>query len=258
MRFYWFGRTHMSDFKGLIDKLEDAGFYGTLLPYVVGMPDQFIKIANTISKNQKIKYIVAIRPYTISPQYLTAMCKSMDHIQPDRVMINFVAGQVDSYELAFGGIIGDITDQTPPLERKKYLLEYVKTFWNLNFASIKAKRPKVFISGMSQEIFDIVEEYADYNIVAYEAYKRHGGFKEISKPRVVSICPVIFNTEEDILDFDIKDAPQDMIPVTREGLVQIIKDLEKDGINDIMFFSHGDELQRDRIIEFVRDYNFKS
>jgi HAD superfamily hydrolase (TIGR01662 family) len=52
-------------------------------------------------KEQKLKYLVAVRPYTISAQYLVSIIKSLDSIQEDRVRINFVPG-MDNGEESFG------------------------------------------------------------------------------------------------------------------------------------------------------------
>ena len=247
MRFYWFGRLQVAKIRDYVTNLDEAGFYGLLLPYAVGYGDSFVRAAYSLNPDQKIKYLIAIRPHTLSPQYLAMLCRSMDKLDPGRVQINFVAGQIHENEKWFGGILGDITDDTPALERKKYLIDYVKNFTSLDFET-----PVVCVSGMTEEIFSLVEECADYNIIAYDAYRRQGGFRKISKPRIISMCPFIRDTQEEIDSLDLTDTPQDIVYTTEENLIALIKSLKEDGIEDVMFFSHGEEEEMDRIVEFVK------
>jgi len=243
MRFYWFERSQIKDIKAHITSLEDAGFFGVLFPYTVGYGDSFVKAAYSLNPDQNIKYLIAIRPHTLSPQYLAMLCKSMDDLDPGRVYINFVAGQIQEEEKWLGGFLGGITDETPATERKKYLLEYVKSFTSLNF-----NKPVVCVSGMTEEIFSLVEECSDYNIVAYDAYRRSNGFRAISKPRIVSMCPVIIDNQKDP---GFSDAPQDIVYATEEELIGLIESLKKDGIQDIMLFSHKED-DISKLIEFVK------
>lgn len=228
MNFYWFGRTTENDFKELSDQLEEAGFYGTLLPYVVGIGDYFVKISRYLTVGEKLKYIVAIRPYTISPQYIKMIIKSINQIDRGRVEINFVSGVIDEYEKDFNGIYGEINDSSSFKERKKYLLDYLKV-WN----DMQATKPYVYVSGMTEEIWDAVEKYADANMFAYEHILKKNKTREINKKRVISVC--IKNIED---------------------VQKSIDEVKALGYEDIMFYVEGpnDEL-RSKIINFVKEYN---
>ena len=68
MKVYWFGRHLDKDLGYMSDLLEDSGFYGWLLPYAPGLPDPFTRIARSLNTDKKLKYLVAVKPYTISPQ----------------------------------------------------------------------------------------------------------------------------------------------------------------------------------------------
>jgi hypothetical protein len=70
MNIYWFGKHVDKDLGYVSDLLEDSGFYGWLLPYNAGYEDPFTRIARSLKTEQKLKYLVAVRPYTISAQYL--------------------------------------------------------------------------------------------------------------------------------------------------------------------------------------------
>ena len=214
MRYYWFGRHMDKDLKDISDILEDAGFYGILLPYVVGIGDQIVRVARAINKDQKLKYIVAVRPHTISPQYLLMINKSMNVIDRNRLEINFVPGVIDEDEKLYGGILGDITDLSNGLERRDYLAEYMKVWHNTY-----DEKPYSYVAGTSEAIVDMVEKYADANMIPYEyLINTKDPILHIKRPRVVSVA--LHSTV---------------------GLIDKIEHIKSLGYEDIMFHGHGDK-----------------
>jgi hypothetical protein len=251
MNFYWFGRTKDNNLSAMSTELEDAGFSGILLPYAVDVGDYFIQVATSISNDQKLKYIIAIRPYTISPQHLAMIIKSLNVVASDRLWINFVSGQILDDEKEIGGIIGDINDKSLPEDRRKYLQEYVPVFYDLcNKLNIDST---ICISGMGPDTFSLVEKYGDYNFVAYQAYVNNGPFKKISKPRVVSMFPLIRTQDEVDRIKESNSAASDIFVTTDNNLIEKIKMLRHNGINDVMFYCYGSEEDRSSIINFVKN-----
>jgi hypothetical protein len=114
---------------------------------------------------------------------------------------------------------------------------------------------------MSEEVFSLVEEHADYNITAFEPYTRLNGFRNISKPRIMSICPVIEDDEKYLLYLKgLNNIPQDIMFTTTKDLTLTINNLKATGINDIILFTHGMSLydhdhEQDKISNFVKEYN---
>ncbi len=252
MNFYWFGRPKENELLLLSKELEDANFFGMLLPYEVNLGDYFVKIANSIKKDQKIKYVVAIRPYTISPQYLVSIIKSLNSIDPERVWVNFVSGQILDKEKLTGGIFGEITDTSSIDKRRDYLKEYVPVFKRIcNQNNVKTK---ICISGTDDSIFSLTERFGDYNFAAAESYFKNGKFKDLSKPRVLSMCPFIRKTEEEVEELkNNKNFTPDITLTTENNLINIIKKMKDDGINDVMFYDYGIIEERKRIIDFVKN-----
>jgi|694.fasta_scaffold32846_11 hypothetical protein len=212
MNVYWFGRHTDKDLGYISDLLEDSGFYGWLLPYAVGVPDPFTRIARSLKTNQKLKYLVAVRPYTISPQYLLAISKSLDLIQEDRVRINFVPGLTDGEE-SFGGVFSDVNDSTSFEDRKKFFCSYLEKFkdWDV-------KKPYTYVSGMKDSICPNMDSLADANIVNYG--------------RLVS-GTLDTSDKTKILFFIVRDI---------ESFRTIIKHIKENGYNNIMIHVNGDEL----------------
>jgi hypothetical protein len=212
MNVYWFGRHTDKDLGYISDLLEDSGFYGWLLPYAVGVPDPFTRIARSLKTNQKLKYLVAVRPYTISPQYLLAISKSLDLIQEDRVRINFVPGLTDGEE-SFGGVFSDVNDSTSFEDRKNFFCSYLEKFkdWDV-------KKPYTYVSGMKDSICPNMDSLADANIVNYG--------------RLVS-GTLDTSDKTKILFFLVRDI---------ESFRTIVKHIKENGYNNIMIHVNGDEL----------------
>lgn len=214
MNIYWFGRHLDKDLGHISDLLEDAGFYGWLLPYAAGIPDPFTRIARSINTEQKLKYLVAVRPYTISPQYLLAICNSLDLIQEDRVRINFVPGFIlNEDEKSIGGIMSDINDSSNFVDRKKYFCNYIEAFRNL-----ETKKPYTYISGLADDICPKMSDFGDANIVSY------GRFVEGKLDGYSKDTTIFFPVEK------ISDLHERM---------NIVKQA---GYNNIMIHVYGDEL----------------
>jgi hypothetical protein len=143
------------------DLLEDSGFYGWLLPYSAVYEDPFTRVARSLKTDQKLKYLVAVRPYTISAQYLLSIINSLDSIQEDRVRINFVPG-IDTANEPSGGVFSDVHDATSFEDKKKFFCSYLEKFkdWDV-------KKPYTYVSGMQDSLCPNMDSLADANIVSY-------------------------------------------------------------------------------------------
>jgi hypothetical protein len=250
MNFYWFGRTKNNNLSEISSELEESGFDGILLPYGSDVGDYFVQVARSVRSDQKLKYIVAIRPYTISPQHLAMIIKSLNAIDSDRVWINFVSGQILEEEKSMGGIIGEVNDSSSQYERRKYLENYVPIFFE--FCKKLNVKTKICISGMGEDIGSLVEKYGDYSFAAYQAYAESGGLKKISKPRVLSMFPLIEDDEEMFNKIkNSKELMPDVKLTTTEELKTIINNLKLDGIDSVMFYCYWSEEYRLKIVNFV-------
>ena len=86
MKFYYFGGV-MGDPENIKSpsNLNSNNFSGVMFTHDIPEGDMFIKAAKDIKQGENIKYLVAIRPYTISPQYLSMINRSMDKIDKNRL-----------------------------------------------------------------------------------------------------------------------------------------------------------------------------
>jgi hypothetical protein len=89
MRFNWLHRGYTQDVatvEELIKELDGYGYYSVLLTYHSKADDYFIKAARVLTNKQKIKLMLAIRTYAISPEYLSMICKSLNHISNEKII----------------------------------------------------------------------------------------------------------------------------------------------------------------------------
>jgi hypothetical protein len=204
------------------DLLEDSGFYGWLLPYGAGYEDPFTRVARSLKTEQNLKYLVAVRPYNISAQYLISIIKSLDSIQEDRVRINFVPGLNDGEE-SFGGIFSDVNDATSFEDRKKFFCSYLEQFkaWDV-------KKPYTYVSGMQDSLCPNMDSLADANIVSYG--RIFDGTLDPSDKTKIIFFPVL------------------NIELFRE----ILADIKARGYNNVMIHTHSyDKPDEDKLFDLA-------
>ena len=93
------------ELKTLSNVLEFAGYYSTLTVYHSQIPDYWIKIANIINPDHKLKYMIAMRTYAISPEYCAMMCEAFNELSPNRLILNIAAGDIQSDETSVSDVV---------------------------------------------------------------------------------------------------------------------------------------------------------
>jgi len=246
MNFFWFERSELCDIKQLSVELEDNGFSGVLLPYSFFSGDQFVKIANTIDIDKKIKYIVAIRPYAISSQYLSMISRSFSKISEDRISINLVTGWIYENEKSIGGIQGEVNDTSSNVDRSNYLISYIESLKNT-----RGKTPEFYVSVTNEIVFESSKK--EKVIIPYSWYKIDK-FDLSETDAMISIMPVIRNTQEELDLIDKDRSNQDVEYFTNQGFTLFLQELDKKKINNILITEESSEEEKENIISFVRDF----
>lgn len=251
MNFYYFnGGNHIEN--GKIEILEESGFTGVLFTYDLSSGDYFTKIARHMKEDQKIIYMVAIRPYNISPQYLTMINSSIQNIIPDRLQINLISGNIKENEKLFNGVIGKVNDLSNNIERSNFLIKYIEELYKLKTKPEEnLKSPDCFISSTNKFVFNKAKELNQKVIISYWDFKNKywteyesylsgektwlGEKINLSNIEVmIKITPIIRETKEELIklskEYEIKDTEY----FTTEEFDQFIKDLKKKNINYLM------------------------
>lgn len=247
MDFYFF----TSDFD-LIKELEEIGFEGVLFTYNAENSDHFIKIAKNISHNTKIKHMVAIRPYVISPQYLTMITKSMNEICNGILQINFISGHIKDEEKNFGGVLGDVNDSSSSIDRSNYLIDYIEMLENMNVNIID-----YYLSVTNDFTFSVGIKHDSKMIIPYSQYrdKRY----DLNKTKsMISVTPILRETQEEIdaLPESTVQHRVDMENFTYDQFEDLVNNIKNDNINKIILSAWSMEETR-YIVNFVKQYKIK-
>jgi alkanesulfonate monooxygenase SsuD/methylene tetrahydromethanopterin reductase-like flavin-dependent oxidoreductase (luciferase family) len=248
LKIYWFERTEDFDFKKLSEELESVGFNGILFPTTAS--DSFTHIARNIDPTKKIKYMVAIRPYTISPQYISKIKRSMDRISINRIIINFVTGHVYDEEKNLGGIVGDINDASSIVERSNYLIKYLS---ELN--KIKYELPDFYISTSNEFVFDAAKE--NKILMPYAWYKINR-FDLNAKKTMIHVSPIIRETEEEIKNIDKSDWPQDTEFFTKDEFKRFFYKLQDKDFDGILISNSLSKLETENILKTIQEIKEES
>ena len=280
MNFHYFG-GHVSTTASNIDELEDAHCDGILFTYRQWQGDFFTFVARTMKLDQKIKYMIAIRPHALSAQYLCMINQSINEIQPERLQVNIIAGHIKPDEVDFGGILGTVTDASSIPDRTNYMIDYLKELRDMESNGVQI--PECYVTCTNIHSLEAVAKLGYKIIFPYREYKfgyfldksvdgqlKPGvGFDLSDKKIMLAISPIIRDTQEEI------DAefPKNIVVHTQDGksyldrfrflndtayftydnFVRFVKELESKGINEILF-NGAPESERDNLIKYIKRY----
>lgn len=256
MNFYYFGGVFHENSMETAPILEKNNFSGVMYTYDPTEGDMFTRVAREIKTDGKIKYLVAIRPYTISPQYLYTISQSISEIAPNRLQINVVPGYIKDHEKNIGGILGEVNDLSESLERSKYTIEFIKKLDEINNGIMATQTAEgkqlentldVYISTTNSYVFDTVKKYKNKIILPYHIYKR-GFWSDVLKDPsmminldikdtevMLAMTPIIRKTKEELESL----AKHAMRPVWKKGEIPAV-------VSDVEYFTY------DSFHEFVQ------
>jgi hypothetical protein len=236
-----------------VKDLQENHYAGALYTYNIGQNDFFTRIANKIVVGEKFKYMVAIRPYVISPQYLSMINNSISEIERNRLQINFISGWIKENEKQFGGVIGNVNDLSDSIERSNYLIEYIDVLEKSGL-----KTPDYYLSTTNEFIFNCGIKHNSKMIIPYSHYIQKK-FNLNNKKIMVSVAPRIRETQEEIDKLTIvkKGKQSDEEYFTREEFNSFLDKLKSEGINEVLISSFWDKPERLNTNRFVKEYKEK-
>jgi hypothetical protein len=287
VKFYYFGGV-MGDPKNIKSpsNLNSHHFSGVMFTHDIPEGDMFVKAAKDISLNENIKYLVAIRPYTISPQYLSMINRSMDRIDKGRLQINLISGYIKDHEKGVGGIVGDITDKSSSLDRSNYMIEFLKVLSEMDQDKEspgywkdleQPNKLDVYVSTTNSYVFEAAKKYGYKIILPYHIYAR-GSWADTLKDSsieipleldemeiMLAITPIIRKTEEELsllTNYAIRPIWQkgeipmvvlDAVYFTYDQFDDFVNTLEKRGIKHLLINAVPSE-EVNVIVPFIKQY----
>lgn len=266
--------------------LNNHSFSGVMFTHDIPEGDMFVKMAKDISDNEGIKYLIAIRPYTISPQYLSMINQSMNRIDKGRLQINLISGYIKDHEDGVGGIVGDINDNSSPLDRSNYMIKFIQALADMDQnkeAPGYFRDPSyqnnldVYVSTTNPYIFNAAKKHKNKIILPYHIYKR-GFFSDTLKGPsskvtfdlngmgvMLAMTPIIRKTEEELYSLknyavrpiwkkgESTQIVDDVEYFTHESFHEFVKMLEEDGVNHLLINAVPSE-ESEVIIPFIKEY----
>ena len=202
MRFHWFYRTNISvsDLQDLSKTLEDVGYYSVLLTYHSKMHDMILPSFGACDNNQKLKYLIAIRTYSVSPEYASMICKSYNEAFPNKLILNVCSGDIHADETTMDDVvfIKNLIDTNE--KRRKYTREWLSKFTEL---AKKGYLPEIVMGGHSDETKNICKEFNAINLSAGTLYKEYYRNEDrvISDKQMIEFSVVIRDSDEEAFNF---------------------------------------------------------
>jgi hypothetical protein len=230
--------------------LHDHHYSGALFTYNIDTGDYFTRIANQIDKKIDFKYMVAIRPYAVSPQYLCMINNSMNIIAKDKIQINLVSGTLKDWEKDFGGIIGTTNDLSSNVEKSKYLMEYIE-----NIETIKRKIPDYYVTITNQFVFNKASNLGSKMMIPYEDYKNNS-YDLNNKKIMIAVFPIIRETREELNNNKLRSDLSNLGLFLPEEFIDFIEELKNKGIEEVMI-CHWDKKEKKILNKIIKEYKEK-
>ena len=248
------------EMKNLIDELDSVGYYSSLFTIHSKGPDYLPKIAYSMNPKHKIKYMLAFRPYLLSPQYFKMLIKGIDEIQPDRMIVNFVHGHIANYE-NFDGIMDMNRDMFDPAIRRQYMHEFIG---RLDRAHLYGgfKMPECLISGGSKEAIKLAADMGFHSGNGYDSFmseERIAYYSGLEFEKIfVQVSLLIRDTDEEADQVRNTLIPEDLRNIniiygSEETVLNKLFELQKLGVTDILVSNSfaGGKQERDIVHNFV-------
>jgi hypothetical protein len=280
MNFYYFsGGDHIENNR--IRELEKSGFTGVLFKYNTWAGDYLTKIARDIKESEKIIYMVAIRPYAISPQYLNMMSHSIESIMKNRLQFNLISSHVKINETGIGGILGEINDNSTNIEKSNYLIEYMKELSNMKENKTYIHSADFFVTTSNEYVFNTAKLLNQKIIIPYREYKQkywtkydnyiEWGVKTQEKDKIsygskinlentevmLSIAPILRETKEELEKVSRRKEGDDNEYFTYNEFNNFIKKLKEKNIQYLMMYPWPFS-EEEYIINYVKYFTEKT
>jgi alkanesulfonate monooxygenase SsuD/methylene tetrahydromethanopterin reductase-like flavin-dependent oxidoreductase (luciferase family) len=207
MKFHWLQRQSKSssELKNTLIKMNEFGYESILVTFNTGMLDPFTKCANAFIPNQKIKFLVAVRPYALTPAYLLMIIKTFEGISKDSLLLNIVPGTADKEHFIF-------EEGTSLHERKVYAGKFVEKMRIINNENnfLNNSMPKIFFSGGSDENINNAVKYGDGLIYLLKDHLTNPDrFNVIKGTKILNVFLIICETENEAKSiYEKLDGPQ--------------------------------------------------
>jgi pyruvoyl-dependent arginine decarboxylase (PvlArgDC) len=248
-----------SEVSEVVDELDKAGYYSILFPIKSTNADYLPRVISSMKPDQQIKYMIPIRPYLLSPQYLSMLSAGIEAVIPGRTIFNFINGHIGEDE-NLDGIIYSSIDFSDKTDRRRHLEDFIKTLDRIKMHE-QPDFSEILVSGGSLETLEVTHRlgvglatsYSSFMQNHYEFYSKFN-FKNI----YVQVCILLTDSQGDSRVTEaLANNPSGVIYGSYSEISKKIQELESMGVTDLLIsnaFDGGKE-ERRRIHSFVASFS---
>jgi alkanesulfonate monooxygenase SsuD/methylene tetrahydromethanopterin reductase-like flavin-dependent oxidoreductase (luciferase family) len=236
---------NVDQLKDLSDRLEDSGYNSVLLTFHSAQADYFIKSAAALTPGHKLKYMLALRPYHVSPQYAAMMTRAYSEIDKDRLVFNWVAGDFhgrdDEPDIEFD-IFGESEAIDSIQKRTTFLRKFIDMY---RLYCPTAVVPRMVFSGASDYAIETTRMFKGTTLCMLDTYRENPEKFDGVAGRMVSAGVVILESSKDIEEYKekLRHANPRLLSYSiigdRETVKQKINELENEKITDLLLFTNN-------------------
>lgn len=238
MKFHFMLRgldTSPESLKNITHKASESGFYSMLMTYHSRQEDFWIKSAKIIDDSIKMKMMIAIRTYAISPEYCAMMIAASNSLSKNKIILNVVAGDLHKDETSIADVIAINDLIATSQDRVAYTTKWLDKFRSLDI--IKNQIPEIVISGTSEKSIYNLINYGDYGLAMLDYYTL--GESEFPKEKgwMAATEIKIFKENEDIDSFINSKDPSVLkwiVYGNKEDVLNKLNEIEKSGVTDLL------------------------
>jgi len=259
IKFHWMHRNGWENNKHDLVKmakfLDEQGIISVLLPYGPEGLDYLLHVPNMLNNTNKIRFLIAIPAYAVSPEYIAKTFRTMRQFNGQRLDLNLVAGNYDEdrAKLILSDYPGDISHIDTHEKRVALTEPWIKKFNNLmqgheiNYVS--------YVVGASDKTIEIANKHTDYLIINHSMLTEESMSRLINTKPMLSIDPLILENADDEVKYNeyfYQKKNHHSIKGTYQEVLDQIKSIsDKFKIYD--FIVHTDQTDLTKIFELIKD-----
>jgi hypothetical protein len=243
----------------VVDELDKAGYYSILFPIKSTDADYLPRVISSMKPNQQIKYMIPIRPYLLSPQYLSMLSAGVEAVIPGRTIFNFINGHISEDE-NLDGIIYSSIDFSNKADRRRHLEDFIKILGRIKMHE-QPDFSEILVSGGSLETLEVTHGLGaglatSYSSFMQNHYEFYSGFS--FKNIYVQVCILLTDSKDDPKIAEaIANNPSGVIYGSYSDISNKIQELESMGVTDLLIsnaFDGGKE-ERLKIHNFIGSFS---
>ncbi len=241
--------SHHNNIEGLIEMseyFEEAKFYSILLPYGSQGLDYMSLVPDLVRTTKKIKFMMALRPYAVQPEYASKYFNTMNLFYKNRVTFNLVCGTL-TWEGEEDFVLSHYFPDMSLIDTMSKRVEFSDNWMRIFYKIVDKNSIESYTIANSNRTMELGEKYTNY--VIFDHHRLIENFNKVKNTKLVLIIdPLIRETKEELdgkIEYlgDPKREQSHEIKGTLEEVIQQLKNISKQfGVNDFMVVTDQKDL----------------